>query len=458
VIEKRAALLADLALKIWPAPVLPEDVLARYRKAKAKVGAVYTLEDHTALKGQIRPLFDELRRRVMNLDAGVREEVRKQYIAYKLTTNFVEVVPLVSELKLFLDITIEELNDPNGWARDVTAVGHWGTGSVEVRLSSFVQLEAVMDLVRQSFERQGEEGFEEPQWSQAGVEQIVEQAADPALQQALLEVVDSAVRNGLYPRPWKRSLMVAPPANRSRALFTITVRDDDLVDLWCASEAFETFYALEPAEVERQLGPAGPTSLQAAEVAAFADRLDELMADAEAVTTNGKLSPTWNGRDFYVTIGDRPWEDSLRYGFVSAGGGEVWTKPLERLFPGARVFLYKPQPVKGYVGVGVVKEKVRPVTGFEVDVDGVRTPILNAPLADRDKVAHDADDPELREHLVRVEWLKTRPTEDAVWQSGLFTNQVPVCKLRDRDTIEFLEDAFELNEEAPSELATAPAT
>lgn len=434
-------------------------MLARYRKAKAKVGAIYTLDDHAALKGQIRPLFDELRRRVTNLDAGVREEVRKQYIAYKLTTNFVEVVPLTNELKLFLDITIEELNDPHGLGRDVTAVGHWGTGSVEVRLSSFEQLEAVMDLVRQSFERQGEEGYEEPQWSQAGVEQIVEQLSEPGLQQALLEVVDSAVRNGLYPRPWKRSLMFAPPANRSRMLFTLSVRDDDLVDLLCAPEAFETFYALEPAEVERQLGPTGPRSLQAAEVAAFADRLDELMADAEAVTTDGKPSAAWNGRDFYVTIGDRPWEDSLRYGFVSAGGGEIWTKPLERLFPGARVFLYKPYPVKGYVGVGVVKEKVRPVTEFEVEVEveGGRMPILNAPLLDREKVAHDADDPQLREHLVRVEWLKTRATEDAAWQSGLFTNQVPVCKLRDRNTIEFLEDAFALTEGTPSDVAPSPA-
>jgi len=61
-------------------------------------------------------------------------------------------------------------------------------------------------------------------------------------------------------------------------------------------------------------------------------------------------------------------------------------------------------------------------------------------------------------HLVRVEWLKTRPTEDAAWQSGLFTNQVPVCKLRDRDTIEFLEDAFALKEQAPSEVATSAAT
>ena len=104
-IQRRAELLADLALKIWPAPTLPEETLAKYRKTKAKVGTVYTLDDHAALKGPIRPLFDEFRRRVTNLDAGVREEVRKQYIAYKLTTNFVEVVPLANELKLFLDVT-----------------------------------------------------------------------------------------------------------------------------------------------------------------------------------------------------------------------------------------------------------------------------------------------------------------------------------------------------------------
>jgi predicted transport protein len=29
----------------------------------------------------------------------VHEELRKQYIAYKLATNFIEVVPLASELK-----------------------------------------------------------------------------------------------------------------------------------------------------------------------------------------------------------------------------------------------------------------------------------------------------------------------------------------------------------------------
>ena len=104
----------------------------------------YTLDDHPALADGIRPLFDEFRRRVTNLDAGVHEEVRKQYIAYKLATNFVEVVALASEFKLYLDITIDELNDPLSLSRDVTTVGHWGTGNVEVRLKTPDQLEDVM--------------------------------------------------------------------------------------------------------------------------------------------------------------------------------------------------------------------------------------------------------------------------------------------------------------------------
>jgi uncharacterized protein with ParB-like and HNH nuclease domain len=441
-IQKRAALLADLAISVWPVPKLSEEALARYRKSKVKASAVYVLEDHPALSGPIRPLFDEFRKRVLNLDAGVHEEIRKQSIAYRLATNFVEVVALASELKLYLDIATDELNDPSGLGHDVTSVGHWGTGTVEVQLADLDQLENVMALVRQSFERQGEEGYEEPQWSQAGVERIIEEAADPAVQTALLAVVEGAVRNGLYPRPWTRSLMFAPQANRSRALFTLTVRDDNRVDLYCSSEAFEAFYTLEPAEVERRLGPPGPTPLEAEEVAALVDRLDELMADAEAVTEGSKPTSQWNGRDFYVTIGDRSWEDARRYGYVAAGGGAYYTKPLENLFPGARVFLYKPYPVKGYVGVGIVKEPVRPVTEFEVEVDGKKIAILDAPLSDPEKVTHDADAPELCEQLVRVEWLVTRPLEEAVWQTGLFTNQVPVCKLRDRDTIEFLEVAF----------------
>ena len=215
-------------------------------------------------------------------------------------------------------------------------------------------------------------------------------------------------------------------------------------------EAFQTFYGLDPGEVERQLGPAAWVVLQAAEVAAIADRLGELMADAEPVTDSHTPVASWNGKDFYVTIGDRPWEDAKRYGYISAGGGPLYTKPLENLFPGARVFLYKPHPVKGYVGVGIVREGARPVTEVEVEVDGVSVPILEAPFAEPERLTHDADNPELCEHVVRIEWLRTRSIEEAIWQAGLFTNQVPACKLRDNQTIEYLEQAFGLDADTPA--------
>jgi predicted transport protein len=52
---------------------------------------------------------------------------------------------------MWLDISKDELNDPHNLARDVSEVGHHGTGDVEVKLSSMDELDQVMDLVEQSY-------------------------------------------------------------------------------------------------------------------------------------------------------------------------------------------------------------------------------------------------------------------------------------------------------------------
>jgi hypothetical protein len=51
-------------------------------------------------------------------------------------------------------------------------------------------------------------------------------------------------------------------------------------------------------------------------------------------TASRKPRPAWNGQDFYVAFGDperRSWEDAVRYGFVSAGGGEWYSRSLQAL-------------------------------------------------------------------------------------------------------------------------------
>lgn len=46
-----------------------------------------------------------------------------------------------------------EINDPKGICKDVTALGRWGNGDVEVELKSIDEIPYIMGLVRQSYER-----------------------------------------------------------------------------------------------------------------------------------------------------------------------------------------------------------------------------------------------------------------------------------------------------------------
>ncbi len=155
-IERRGGSMAKRALQIWASPVLAEPVLELYRPTALDTDEHYGLSDHPHLTGPVLALFEELRKRILNIDSSVREDVRKLYIAYKSASNFVDVIPQGTALKLSLDLTIGDLNDPQGIARDVSGIGHWGNGSVEVRLATSNQLDYVMDLVHQAYEQQSE--------------------------------------------------------------------------------------------------------------------------------------------------------------------------------------------------------------------------------------------------------------------------------------------------------------
>ena len=102
----------------------------------------------------MRDLFEIFRKDVLALDSCVSEEFLKLYVAYKAETNFVDIVPQKSRLRLSLNMQFHQLHDPKGLAKDVTNLGRWGNGDVEVSLSKPEELPYVMGLVRQAFEKQ----------------------------------------------------------------------------------------------------------------------------------------------------------------------------------------------------------------------------------------------------------------------------------------------------------------
>lgn len=154
-IQQRAKQLAAKAVQVWVAPFLPDEILATYRdKRESSVNYTFTDHQHLAVGSPMRLVFDNFRKEVLALNSGITEKVLSRYIAYKAETNFVDVKPQKNNLQLYLNLRYHELYDPRGLAKDVTNLGHSGKGDAQVTLSAVEELQYVLGLVRQAFEKQ----------------------------------------------------------------------------------------------------------------------------------------------------------------------------------------------------------------------------------------------------------------------------------------------------------------
>jgi predicted transport protein len=112
---------------------------------------VYTEEDHlSGLPSEITELYQELKERILSLGDNIEIRPRKKYVGFVASTNFVDVHPQKSQLKLWINMPKGELNDPKNIARDVSEIGHWGNGDYEVVVKSADSLYYLMMLIKQS--------------------------------------------------------------------------------------------------------------------------------------------------------------------------------------------------------------------------------------------------------------------------------------------------------------------
>lgn len=155
-IRKRAKKLASRALNVWKFPAISDELVAKYSTKQTKnPKAEYTLEDHENLhRDGIRELYEAFESEVLALDPNVTLEYKKLYIAFKLQTNFVDVVPQASGLRLSLNVEFGEIDDPLNKTIDITNVGRWGNGDVELKIESLEDIPYAVGLVRQSLEKQ----------------------------------------------------------------------------------------------------------------------------------------------------------------------------------------------------------------------------------------------------------------------------------------------------------------
>lgn len=150
---------------------------------------------------------------------------------------------------------------------------------------------------------------------------------------------------------------------------------------------------------------------------------------------------TWTG-DWYVSFGDglgRSWKDGLKYSFVSAGGGDWFSRTLRGIPTGSRIFVNIPQT--GYVAVGQTTGVATAFADALVEVDGktvrLADQVLNARYQHEPRGGEDTT-----EYVVPVRWAVAEPKERAYWEKGMFANQNSACKLRQEFTLEKLRAHF----------------
>lgn len=134
----------------------PVMVAAGKKAAITRATETYTFEEHLEGKPQnIKDLAYEIQEYILNIDSAIEENPRKMYIGYRTSQNIVCMEIQNQKILLFLKIDPNEHNGPPGISRDVSNIGHYGTGDLEVTIRSMEDVETAKSHIEQAYQAVG---------------------------------------------------------------------------------------------------------------------------------------------------------------------------------------------------------------------------------------------------------------------------------------------------------------
>jgi predicted transport protein len=128
---------------------------AAKKPAAKKPSSGYLAGYLAGLEGPLRELAEALDETLLGLGDDTQRAVLKRYVAYKRAgSNFacVAVRRSADEILVYLRLDPPPAGDMLPFMRDVTDVGHIGTGDLELRLADMSQLEAARGYLTRSYE------------------------------------------------------------------------------------------------------------------------------------------------------------------------------------------------------------------------------------------------------------------------------------------------------------------
>ncbi|MEU9426451.1 DUF5655 domain-containing protein [Streptomyces sp. NPDC048342] len=119
------------------------------RRVRRSAAGLPPVREQGGALAELAEAVDEV---LLGLGDGVSRVQRKQYRAYQRLRNFACVCPpQKTKLLVYLKADPKEVDFIPGFTRDVSGLGHHGTGDLEVQLRSERDMERAVDLFRASY-------------------------------------------------------------------------------------------------------------------------------------------------------------------------------------------------------------------------------------------------------------------------------------------------------------------
>ena len=134
----------------------PVMVEAGKKAAETRATASYTLAEHVEGKpDHIQELVYSIREFVTGLDSDIDEVPKKFYVAYKASQNIVCMEIRSRNIKLYVRLKPSDISEPPESFRDVSNIGHFGTGDAEFTISSQEEFDGKKKYIETAYNKVG---------------------------------------------------------------------------------------------------------------------------------------------------------------------------------------------------------------------------------------------------------------------------------------------------------------
>ena len=103
---------------------------------------------------ELKSMYYTLRDFIISLGDDVQEKKLKNYFGFKRIKNFacVEIHPKTNTVLIYTKANIEDIKLREGFTRDVTNIGHFGTGNLEIRFTDMKDFDEIQKFIIASYE------------------------------------------------------------------------------------------------------------------------------------------------------------------------------------------------------------------------------------------------------------------------------------------------------------------